>query len=62
MEETNRDLKLVPHAKPNITKDEAKGLEELRHDMDRITLIAYKGVAMVVLDRQDYINKDTDLL
>ena len=31
-------------------------------DKSRVTLTADKGVAMVVLDRQGYLNKDQDLL
>ena len=37
-------------------------LRELKKDRDRIVLTADKGVAMVVLDRQDYINKANHLL
>ena len=58
---TNRVLKCVP-SKANITKDEAKVLKELRKDRDRIILTADKWVTMVVLDRQDYINKGMDFL
>ena len=37
-------------------------LRELKRDRDRIVLTADKGVAMVVMDRQDYINKANHLL
>ena len=37
-------------------------LRELKKDRDRIVLTADKGVAMVVMDRQDYINKANHLL
>ena len=37
-------------------------LRELKKDRDRIVLTADKGVAMVVMDRQDYINKAKHLL
>ena len=30
--------------------------------MDRLVLTANKGVAMVIMDRQDYINKSNQLL
>ena len=35
---------------------------ELRKDSNRIMLTADKGVAMVVMDRKDYIEKETNLL
>ena len=37
-------------------------LKEFRQDKYRVILTADKGVAMVVLDQQDYINKAQDLL
>ena len=37
-------------------------LRELKRDRDCIVLTADKGVAMVVMDRQDYINKANQLL
>ena len=48
--------------KPNLTKEELKALAELRTDSNRIILTADKGVAMVVTDRKDYIEKITNLL
>ena len=59
--ETKRVLKYVP-PKSNITKDEANSLKNVRLDKDRVILTADKGVAMIVLDRQDYISKDMNLL
>ena len=35
---------------------------ELKRDRDCIVLTADKGVAMVIMDRQDYINKGNSLL
>ena len=35
---------------------------ELKRDRNRIVLTADKGVAMVMMDRQDYINKANQLL
>ena len=52
--ETNR----IPECmspKPNITEEEAKVLKELRQDKDRVILTVDKGMALVVLDKQDYI-------
>ena len=37
-------------------------LRELKRDRDHIVLTADKGVAMVVMDKQDYINKANQLL
>ena len=48
----------------NITllKKELKALMKLKKDSDRIVLTADKGVAMVVMDRKDYIDKANKLL
>ena len=35
---------------------------EFKRDRDCIVLTADKGVAMVIMDRQDYINKANNLL
>ena len=48
--------------KPNLTKAQNSSLRELKRDRDCIVLTAVKGVAMVVMDRQDYINKANHLL
>ena len=48
--------------KPNLTRQENIGLAELKKDKDRIILIADKGVAMVVMDKEDYTNKAHRLL
>ena len=45
--------------KPNITKEEAGTLKELKQD--RVRLTADKWVALVVLDIQEYIRKAMDL-
>ena len=59
--ETKRVSKLCAPI-PNIDKDEAKSFKELRWDKDRLIFTIDKGVAMVVLDRQDNIRKVMDLL
>ena len=46
----------------NISKAEAQAVRELKRDKDRLVFTADKGVAMVVMDRQDYINKSSNLL
>ena len=46
----------------NITKEEFKALQELKRDKDRLILTADKGVALVVMNRADYIKKSEELL
>ena len=48
--------------RPNLTKEESKALAELKRDKDRTILTAGKVVAMVVLDKKDYIEKSKELL
>ena len=40
----------------------AKDIKELKGDKDKLVLTADKGVALVVMDRQGYINKSNNLL
>ena len=58
----NRVLRSPQPPKTNLTKAQNTALRELKRDRDRIVLTADKGVAMVVMDRQDYINKANQLL
>ena len=58
----NRVLRSSHPPKPNLTKAQNTTLRELKRDRDCIVLTADKGVAMVVMDRQDYINKANQLL
>ena len=58
----NSLLRRAQTAKPNLTKQERSGLVQLRKDKDRLVLTADKGVAMVVMDREDYIHKAEELL
>ena len=58
----NRVLRSSHPLNPNLTKAQMSALRELKRDRDRIVLTADKGVAMVVMDRQDYINKANHLL
>ena len=46
----------------NIRKEEFKALRELKKDNKRLILTADKGVALVVMDKADYIKKAEDLL
>ena len=58
----NRVLRYSCPTKPNLTKTQNLALRELKRDRHCIVLTADKGVAMVILDRQDYINKANHLL
>ena len=49
------------HPQSNPSKAEARAIRELKGDRDRLVLTPDKGVAMVVMDRQDYINKSNNL-
>ena len=53
----SRVLRSCHPPKPNLTKAQNAALRELKGDRDHIVLTADKGVAMVVMDKQDYINK-----
>ena len=55
-------LKKAHPPKPNITKEEWKVIEKLRKDDTRIVLMADKGVALVVMKKEDYDKKVEDLL
>ena len=60
--ETNCLLRKARAPKANLTREEKKALKELRQDQDSIVLTADKGVATVVLDRKEYIEKTEALL
>ena len=62
MADINRVLRSSHPPKPNLTKAQNSALRELKRDSDRIVLTADKRVAMVVMDRQDYITKANQLL
>ena len=61
MAEISRVLR-SSHPQPNLTKAQSHAIKELKRDRDHIVLTADKGVAMVIMDRQDYINKLNNLL
>ena len=46
----------------NLPKAQSQAIRELKRDMDHIVLTADKGVAMVIMDKQDYKNKSKQLL
>ena len=61
--ETSRLLKQEqPPNIANITKEEHRAIKELRKDQSRIVLTADKGDAMVIMDKQQYMDKATTLL
>ena len=55
-------LRNIQPPKPNISKEEAKAIQELKRDKEKIILTANKGVSMVVMDKEEYIKKSEDLL
>ena len=55
-------LKNTKETRSNITKDEFKAIKELKQDDKRIILTMNKGVALVVLNKQDYVEKAEHLL
>ena len=60
--DVNSLLRRVHTPKPNLTKQERRGIAQLKKDKDRLVLTADKGVAMVVIDKKDYIHKAKELL
>ena len=55
-------LKRAKTPRSNIMKEEKKALKELRDDQDRMVLTMDKGVAMMVMDRKEYMDKEEGLL
>ena len=60
--EIKQIFKKTQPPKPNITKEEAKAIQELKRDKERVILTADKGVSMVVMDKEEYIQKSEELL
>ena len=58
----NSLLRKAQVPKPNLTRQERLGLAQLKKDKDRVILIADKGVAMVVMDKEDYITKVVSII
>ena len=58
----NSLLRKAQAPKPNLTKQESVGLAQHKKDKDRVILTADKGVAMVVMDKEEYVNKAQELL
>ena len=55
-------LKKAKTPRQNITKEEHKAIGELKRDNNRLVLTADKGVALVVMDKVDYVQKARELL
>ena len=55
-------LKKIQPNKSNITKEELRAIKVLKQDDQRIILTADKGVALVVLNKADYIERAEQLL
>ena len=53
----NSLLRKAQVPKPNLTKQERVGLAQLKKDKGRVILTADKRVAMVVMDKEEYVNK-----
>ena len=55
-------IKKIHPPRPNISKEEHQAIQQLRRDNNRMVLTADKGVCLVVMDKEDYIEKSEELL
>ena len=55
-------LRKAKAPKPNLARQGSIGLAQLKKDKDRVILTVDKSIAMVVMDREDYVNKVQELL
>ena len=55
-------IQKIQKPKPNITNEERMALTNLKRDPSRMVLTADKGVALVVMNSEDYKNKAEELL
>ena len=60
--DTSSLLRRAKAPKPNCTKQEVVGLNQLKKDKDRVIFKADKGVVMVVMDKEECIKKAESLL
>ena len=60
--EVYRVLRHPRQLKTNLRKEEFTAIKQLKADKERIILTADKGIALVVMDRSDYIRKANELL
>ena len=61
-DEVNRVLRSSHFPKSILPKAQSQAIRVLKRNRDYIVLTADKGVAMVIMDRQDYISKSNNLL
>ena len=52
-----RVLRHPRQLKPNVSKGEMAAIKQLKADKDRVILTADKGIALVILEKKDYIEK-----
>ena len=55
-------LRHSQNPKSNITKQEVQALADLKKDQSRVILTADKGLAIVLMDKEDYKKKAQTLL
>ena len=60
--EIKQIFKKTQPPKPNIMREEAKAIQEVKRGKERVILTADKGVSMVVMDKEEYIQKSEELL
>ena len=60
--DANRVLRQPHQFKPNLKKEEIKAMKQLKADKDCMVLTTDKGVALVIMDRSDYIQKAKDII
>ena len=60
--EMRGSLRNSQEPKRNITKQEVQALVELKKDQSRVIITADKGVAIVIIDKEDYQEKAKALL
>ena len=62
MESSHLIRKKLPSPKPNLTPEEIRFSKELKEDHSWMVLTSDNGVAIVVMDREDYMDKAQSLL
>ena len=55
-------LRKTHSTRSNITREEVQALADLKRDSSKVIFQADKGVALVIMDKPDYITKAEDLL
>ena len=55
-------IKKIPPPKPNISKEEHQAIQHLKKSTTRMIPTADKWVCLVVMDKEDYIEKSEELL